>query len=118
MAWEELACYVDGSDNHILERLISDMGGDADLTIPKCQYACYRARFRFAGVQNGNQCWCSSYVGGEFAKDDSECDTPCTGDEKTICGGEERLVVFKAEEPGHGAITTTTVDKTGTGSPA
>ncbi|KAK3196419.1 hypothetical protein K4F52_000301 [Lecanicillium sp. MT-2017a] len=118
-AWEELGCYVDSPDRHILEKLVSDVGDNAGLTIPKCQDACYRAGCRFAGVQSGNQCWCSSYVGGEFAKDDSECDKPCAGDDKTICGGKNRLIIFKADEPQHKVVTTTTVDKLfGTGSPA
>ncbi|RYP34018.1 hypothetical protein DL766_003176 [Monosporascus sp. MC13-8B] len=46
----------------------------------------------------GNQCWCGSYVGGEWANNQTDCNTPCTGDNKTFCGGKGLVNVFKAKE--------------------
>lgn len=96
--WTALGCYNDGNP-YILDKRMSPEGGDGALTIPKCQDICYRTRARFAGLKQGNECWCSPYVGGEWAKNITECDVPCTGDTKTICGGKGRLNIFKAEEP-------------------
>ncbi|KAF1960707.1 hypothetical protein CC80DRAFT_263102 [Byssothecium circinans] len=31
--------------------------------------SCYLRAYGFAGVQQGHQCWCGSYVGGEWAED-------------------------------------------------
>lgn len=97
-AWMALGCYSEGTPP-ILSSRMSPEGGDEALTIPKCQDICYRASLRFAGVVHGNECWCSSYVGGERAKNAAECNLPCTGNAKAICGGKNRLNIFRAEEP-------------------
>ena len=94
-AWIEKGCYVDNTSENILDMRF---GTDSDLNISMCRDLCYRAAYEFAGVQNGDQCWCSTRINGELAKDQSECKVPCTGDEKEICGGEERLNIFQAEE--------------------
>lgn len=77
---------------------MSPAGGDAALTVPKCQNSCYLRSYEFAGVKEGNQCWCSSYVGGEWAGNQTDCNIPCTGDKNTFCGGKELYNVFKAGE--------------------
>ena len=99
-AWESLGCYVQGNTTSILEKRITSEAGDASLIILECEDVCYHAGLRFAGVEGGNQCWCSSYVGGEFAQDPAECNLPCSGDDKTICGGKGRLNIFRAGQQG------------------
>jgi hypothetical protein len=70
--------------------------GDGSLTIPKCKLTCYRRAYTFAGVLQGNQCWCSSYVAGEWAKNQTDCNAPCSGDKSTVCGGIRVFNVFEA----------------------
>jgi hypothetical protein len=70
--------------------------GDGSLTIPVCKDTCYRRAYTSAGVQQGNQCWCSIFVGGEWTKNQTECNTPCTGDRNTVCGGDGVFNVFEA----------------------
>lgn len=94
-SWEDMGCYAERTDKNILDKLMSGDGDDA-LTIPKCKDLCYRERSRFAGVKNGNQCWCSNYVIGDHAKDQAGCNLPCTGDKATICGGKDLVNVFEA----------------------
>ncbi|KAH7237165.1 WSC domain protein [Fusarium solani] len=56
-AWTHLGCYVDNdTTSPVLEKRVSKEGGDAALTIPKCEDTCYRAQFEFAGVKEGNEC--------------------------------------------------------------
>lgn len=98
-SWAEKGCFVEGSDDNILESLMSGDGDDA-LTIPKCQDLCYREQTRFTGLKNGNQCWCSNYIHGDHAKNQSDCNLPCTGDKATICGGKDRINVFDAQYKG------------------
>lgn len=98
-SWAEKGCFVEGSDGNILEKLMSG-DGDVALTIPKCQDLCYRERTRFTGLKNGNQCWCSNYIHGDHAKNQTECNLPCTGDKATICGGKDRINVFYAQYKG------------------
>ena len=95
-AWNLRGCYPDeDEDLPVLEERVSV--GD-DLTISKCQDSCYRASFEFAGVKEGNECWCSSFIGGESTRNESDCNIPCTGDEDEICGGQDRLSVFEPVE--------------------
>lgn len=95
-AWTDMGCYVQNADKSILETNLSPAGGDSALSVPKCKQSCYRRSYSIAGVENGNTCWCSSYIGGEWAKNQTECDIPCTGASSTFCGGEGYLNVFKA----------------------
>lgn len=94
-SWSSLGCYIDDDEAlPVLEKRISAEGGDASLTISKCKDSCYKAFLAFAGVKAGNQCWCSDYVGGEFASNATECKTPCSGNRTEMCGGQGRINVF------------------------
>ncbi|KAF1828915.1 hypothetical protein BDW02DRAFT_584119 [Decorospora gaudefroyi] len=97
-SWDALGCYdplTRSPDDNILEQNMNP-DGDSSLTIPKCQNACYRAAYKFAGVHQGNQCWCSDIVGGERARNQNDCNVPCAGDKSTSCGGTEAFDVFIA----------------------
>ena len=96
-AWKDMGCYAEDAAMPILQQNMNP-NGDASLTIPKCKTVCYSRAFQFAGVQQGDQCWCSSYVGGEWAKNQTDCNSPCSGDKNAICGGKGFLNVFKALE--------------------
>jgi hypothetical protein len=113
--WTSLGCYVEDPDMPILEQNMSP-DGDSSFTIAECEDTCYRGAFGFAGVQNGNECWCGSYVGGNWASDQASCDESCTGDEYAMCGGSGFLNVFKVEENQEAVSTTGSTTSTGTGS--
>jgi hypothetical protein len=102
-----LGCYAQNPTRPILE-LNMNANGDASLTIPKCKNSCYRRAFNFAGVQEGNQCWCGSYVGGEWTKNQTDCNAPCAGNKAEMCGGKGVLNVFEALQNAAPAVTTTT----------
>ena len=95
-AWTPKGCYVENIKLPLLDQNMSPSGGDSALTIPKCKNSCYRRAFTFAGVKEGNQCWCGSYIGGEWAKNQIDCNVPCTGDKTTFCGGKGFLNIFQA----------------------
>jgi hypothetical protein len=94
--WAERGCYVEDPKLPLLDENMSGAGGDASLTIAKCKNSCYLAAYPFAGVQEGNQCWCGTYIGGEWARNQSDCNIPCTGDKTTFCGGKGLLNIFQA----------------------
>ncbi|KAK8146891.1 hypothetical protein G3M48_002466 [Beauveria asiatica] len=98
-SWADKGCFVEGTDTNILQKSMSGDGDDG-LTIPKCQDLCYRERTRFTGLKNGNQCWCSNYVIGDHATNQTDCNLPCSGDKATICGGKDRINVFDAQYQG------------------
>lgn len=102
-AWNALGCYTDDDASFpVLEKQVRS--ADSDLTIGECEDACWKVSNRtvlYAGVKQGNQCWCGSFVGGQTARNQSDCNIPCTGNKAVICGGKDRIGVF---EP----VTTTT----------
>ncbi|KAI0539139.1 hypothetical protein GGR58DRAFT_525123 [Xylaria digitata] len=106
-SWMALGCYVEDSERPVLDKNVSPEAGDATLTIPKCKATCYRQSYGFAGVQEGSQCWCGSYVGGERESNQILCNVPCTGDKTTFCGGKRLISIFQAEESPIPANTTT-----------
>ncbi|KAH7311956.1 hypothetical protein BKA65DRAFT_158081 [Rhexocercosporidium sp. MPI-PUGE-AT-0058] len=105
--WADMGCYVEDPKLPILDINVSP-NGDPSLSIPKCWQTCYRRSCQYAGVQNGNQCWCGSYVGGEWAKNQTDCKSPCTGNVKAFCGGPALIQIFKAEANVPPVTSTTT----------
>lgn len=109
-AWLERGCYSDeNKDASVMNKLISPAAGDAKLTVTACENTCSHQGYRFAGLENGNQCWCSQYVAGEWAKDQQDCNMACSGDDKALCGGKDRVFVYGAQyrDPSHPVTTTT-----------
>ncbi|KAJ8130535.1 hypothetical protein O1611_g3097 [Lasiodiplodia mahajangana] len=110
-AWKGLGCYTDEDATFpVLET--EAINADSALTIKKCEDTCWKASNRtvlFSGVKQGNQCWCGSFVGGQTARNETDCNIPCTGDKTVICGGKNRINVF---EPVTTKGTSTTTSKT------
>lgn len=102
--WDAIGCYAQDPARSILEQNMSPNGDDS-LTIPKCKSTCYRRAYTFAGVLQGNQCWCSSNVAGEWAKNQNDCNVPCSGDKSTFCGGMGVFNVFEALANSGSAVT-------------
>ena len=107
-SWKPRGCYPDDDPKYpVLEHMVSEEGGDSSLDIASCEDACWEASVNgtvlYASVKAGNQCWCSSFIGGESASDQDKCDVPCSGNKEEICGGEDHINVFEpitTEAPG------------------
>ncbi|KAF2128322.1 hypothetical protein P153DRAFT_423570 [Dothidotthia symphoricarpi CBS 119687] len=112
-AWTDRGCYVEDTELPLLDQNISPIGGVAFLTILACKNSCYLHAYSFAGVQEGNQCWCGSSIRGELAKNQTDCNIPCSGNEEISCGGKGLLNIFQAEKNETSASTTTTSTSTG-----
>ena len=97
--------YLDGecfkNNEGTFGRMIRD---DDDMTVEKCQGICFDDNEEilladgrldmmpvYAGVQNGNECWCGNIKPTTPADVQSECSKPCSGDNSQKCGG-KRLV--------------------------
>ena len=59
-----------------------------------CSQFCASGGWRFSGVEAGNECWCGNTLDTSLVADPATCNTPCTGDANTICGGGWRLNVY------------------------
>ncbi|KAJ4416954.1 hypothetical protein N0V85_002071 [Neurospora sp. IMI 360204] len=97
--WKDLGCFVENPHApYVLQQNMSPAGGDANLSIPKCNNSCYRRSYRYAGVKEGNQCWCGTYVGGSLSRNQTDCNVPCSGDPTAICGGNGFINAFMAQD--------------------
>ncbi|CAJ0904389.1 19657_t:CDS:2 [Entrophospora sp. SA101] len=66
---------------------------DENLTVDKCIDLCRERKFKLAGLEAGNQCFCSdSYIGLGGIRDE-HCSSSCVGNSSQICGGSWALMV-------------------------
>jgi WSC domain len=68
---------------------------DEALTVDKCINLCSGKNFKYAGLEAGNQCFCSnSYNGLPTNSNQERCSASCAGDSSQICGGSWALSVY------------------------
>ncbi|PHH72353.1 hypothetical protein CDD82_6023 [Ophiocordyceps australis] len=96
--WASYGCWVDGVNGRILSQQLAD---DSNLTVQSCASKCAGLGFSVAGAEYHNQCFCGKQIinGGVRAKSAAECDTPCSGDSKQMCGGGGRMTILSLGEP-------------------
>ncbi|KAF2625263.1 hypothetical protein BU25DRAFT_117754 [Macroventuria anomochaeta] len=107
-SWKDIGCYVDNWNDEVdngVRSWILDMryGRDPEETVSKCKDKCYHVGYKIAGVKGGDECWCGNANNGTLAEDQKDCNMPCAGDAKTICGGKQRISVFGAGENTEGS---------------
>ncbi|KZO99601.1 WSC-domain-containing protein [Calocera viscosa TUFC12733] len=76
------------------------------MTVEACQSFCLGVGFTLAGMEDGNECWCSdSLSNGATQANAGDCSTTCAGNSNELCGGGWRLSVYQYIA---GASTTST----------
>ncbi|XP_019639221.1 PREDICTED: plasminogen-like [Branchiostoma belcheri] len=85
-------CYKDGERRRLPHAFLVR----ADMTADVCVQHCRQKGYTYAGTQYYKECWCGSELPTRGPREDSECATPCGGNQKEMCGGEWRLSVYKA----------------------
>ena len=50
--------------------------------------------YTYAGMVDGDECFCGNSGYDQFGLS-TDCTTPCSGDSKVICGGDDSLSVYK-----------------------
>ena len=92
------ACFEDDSS-----RILPEEKTVPAVTPDLCKQACFVENdYDFAGVQNGNSCWCGDEeppISNLLA--DSECNKPCAGDQSAMCGAAWKNNVFKKSGKKH-----------------
>ncbi|CAF5132877.1 unnamed protein product, partial [Rotaria sp. Silwood1] len=84
-----LGCFIDHIDNRDFEIFIGDY---QHLTSIQCIFACQKQNYRYAAIQNGNECRCGNDYGKYGQVLDDECNYSCVTSEK--CGGNKRNSVY------------------------
>lgn len=68
------------------------------MTIENCQDACLSLAYTFAGVEYGSECWCDDELqndAGPATDGEAKCAMPCNGDSEQMCGGPDRLNLYR-----------------------
>jgi hypothetical protein len=89
--WKAAGCYVDPVNPRALD--VWAYYGEP-VTSSGCAKECNKRGYKFAGTENGGQCFCGNTLQGATAANSADCNTPCNGDANEICGGPARLSVF------------------------
>ncbi|KAN0047884.1 hypothetical protein ACTA71_002272 [Dictyostelium dimigraforme] len=72
-----------------------------NMTNDKCESYCTKNGFKFAGTELGTQCYCgNSYGHYGKARKESDCHFKCGGDKSKICGGNDKISVYKTSYNG------------------
>ena len=61
----------------------------------KCLKICSRKGFKFAGVQNGKECYCGNKFGKYKKLAIKKCSCKCKGNKKVNCGCKNTNLIFK-----------------------
>ena len=67
------------------------------MTVEKCKNHCFGKNYRYAGVQNHQECYCGNSISSGEPRPDSECNKPCSGNKDQMCGGAYRLNIYERE---------------------
>ncbi|XP_031985955.1 WSC domain-containing protein 1 isoform X3 [Corvus moneduloides] len=72
------------------------------MTVAHCQEACAERAYSYAGLAYGAECYCGNTLPAAASKPE-ECNSECKGEKGSVCGGVNRLSVYRVEELRAGA---------------
>ncbi|XP_077021744.1 sialate:O-sulfotransferase 1 [Tamandua tetradactyla] len=67
------------------------------MTISHCQDACAERSYLYAGLEAGAECYCGNRLPAASVGLE-ECNQECKGEKGSVCGGVDRLSVYRVEE--------------------
>lgn len=66
------------------------------MTVGGCGEFCKNSGFLMFGLEYSTECYCANEVGGNATKvDGNDCRMACGGDTAQMCGGPDRLSVYR-----------------------
>lgn len=95
VGWQYEGCYTDGTGGRTLTAGTAIGGG---MTNAKCKDACRAAGYVLAGTEYSGECYCDNSLKGTGAPapdGEAQCNMACSGDATEICGGPNRLTLWK-----------------------
>ncbi|XP_064892656.1 sialate:O-sulfotransferase 1 [Columba livia] len=72
------------------------------MTVSHCQEACAERAYSYAGLAYGAECYCGNTLPAAAAAPE-DCNSECKGEKGSVCGGVNRLSVYRVEELRAGA---------------
>ena len=70
------------------------------ITVENCIEFCSVYGNAFAGVENGDECFCGQNAPSEEPISDSECNHKCSGDRTQNCGGNWAINIYSIPKAG------------------
>ncbi|KAK8212979.1 hypothetical protein BKA81DRAFT_316641 [Phyllosticta paracitricarpa] len=90
------------------------MNVDGAMTQDKCQAACLKGGYTLAGVEYAGECYCDSQLRNGGAPATDGCTMACNGNSTQMCGGPNRLNLFRYSNGSPAASTTSTTASSST----
>lgn len=101
--FNNLGCYTEATSGRALT---GSAKSDPQMSVEMCSSLC--SGFAYMGVEYGSECYCgNSLNAGSALGVSTTCNMPCAGDKTELCGGPNRLTLYK-----NSAVTTTSVNPT------
>ncbi|NXL67924.1 WSCD2 protein, partial [Chordeiles acutipennis] len=89
-----IGCYVDNTRRRTLRGV--SFFDYKKMTVFRCQDNCAERGYLYAGLEFGAECYCGHKVQAANASE-SECNMECKGERSNICGGANRLSIYRLE---------------------
>ncbi|XP_053406034.1 uncharacterized protein LOC123565318 [Mercenaria mercenaria] len=88
-AYDYIGCYEDKKS-----RILEGKFTSGDMTVEKCIQTCSIAKYRYAGVEYQNQCFCGNKIKPYKRLAESACSTSCGGNSNQKCGGTWKISIY------------------------
>ncbi|KAF9469421.1 WSC-domain-containing protein [Collybia nuda] len=89
--WIDPQCYA----NTPAPMIVSFGFQDSTMTIEKCLNAATTSGYKYAGVANGDHCFGGNIIRVPSPLALSACDKPCISNSAQICGGTDRIIIYR-----------------------
>ncbi|XP_060106065.1 sialate:O-sulfotransferase 2 [Heteronotia binoei] len=89
-----IGCYVDNIHRRALRGV--SFFDYKKMTLFRCQDNCAERGYLYAGLEFGAECYCGHKIQAPNVSD-SECNMECKGEKSNICGGVNRLSIYRLE---------------------
>jgi Domain of unknown function (DUF1996)/WSC domain len=97
--WKYLGSVTDPGNSGGKRALGAMLYRNESMTIERCQTKCTSSKFSFAGLENGEECWCDKALAAGSAPSSKGATVYnsliCGGDDQEYCGGEGTLMVYQ-----------------------
>ncbi|XP_061624362.1 sialate:O-sulfotransferase 2 isoform X2 [Phyllopteryx taeniolatus] len=89
-----IGCYVDATQKRALKGV--SYFDYKKMTVFRCQDNCAERGYMYAGLEFGAECYCGHKIQTANASE-SECNMECKGEKSNMCGGANRLSIYRLE---------------------
>ncbi|KAK5992521.1 Xylosyltransferase oxt [Cladobotryum mycophilum] len=105
--WTYLGCFQDAISRTLLGGKPIDLLR-GDMSDGRCIGHCTEEGYKYAGTENGKECWCGNSVRDNAVRlPETQCSTPCQGTEG-FCGGNWAISVYQcasANDASYGSVS-------------